>query len=94
MKQQLGKGKLEILVAQRLIDGEYPVELPFLLCFIKTNKKSNTLFKHHGIPTCAVVLSLTIWFWQPVLLQIFYMRTRLIAVWSVIISGLIWSFDL
>ena len=60
MKQHLGKGKLETLVAQRLIDGEYPVELPFLLCFIKTKKKSNTLFKHHGIPTCAVVLSLTI----------------------------------
>ena len=39
MKQQLGKGKLETLVAQRLIDGEYPVELPFLLCFIKTKKK-------------------------------------------------------
>ena len=58
MKQQLGKGKLETLVAQRLIDGEYPVELPFLLCFIKTNKKSNTLFKHHGIPTCAVVYHL------------------------------------
>lgn len=39
MKQQLGKGKLETLVAQRLIDGENPVELPFLLCFIKTKKK-------------------------------------------------------
>lgn len=54
MKQQLGKGKLEILVAQRLIDGEYPVELPFLLCFIKT-KKSNMLLIYRGIPTCAVV---------------------------------------
>lgn len=54
MKQQLGKGKLETLVAQRLIDGEYPVELPFLLCFIKT-KKSNMLLIHRGIPTCAVV---------------------------------------
>lgn len=39
MKQQLGKGKLETFIAQRLIDGEYPVELPFLLCFIKTKKK-------------------------------------------------------
>ena len=39
MKQQLGKGKLETLVAQLLIDGEYPVEFPFLLCFIKTKKK-------------------------------------------------------
>lgn len=39
MKQQLGKGKLETFIAQRLIDGEYPVELTFLLCFMKTKKK-------------------------------------------------------
>lgn len=44
MKQQLGKGKLETFITQRLIDGEYPVELPFLLCFIKTNKKKVTRF--------------------------------------------------
>ena len=58
MKQQLGKGKLETLVAQRLIDGEYPVELPFFVMLHKNKKKSNTLFKHHGIPTCAVVYHL------------------------------------
>ena len=36
------------------IEIEYPVELPFLLGFIKT-KKSNMLLIHRCIPTCAVV---------------------------------------
>lgn len=89
MKQQLGKGKLETLVAQRLIDGEYPVELPFLLCFIKTKKKVTRFLNTMAYRLVQLFYHLQFDSDSLYYYNFFYMRRRLIAVWSVIISGLI-----